>query len=180
MSDVPAPSSGGYNTTAKVLHWTVAACVLGLITLGLLLDAIPQGPAQDFAYMIHKSTGFLVLVLMLLRLIWRLMNPPPPPEPSMEPWRQAAASATHYAFYALLIAMPIIGWAGSNAYGAPVNVYGLFTLPTILDKNEDLSKQIFWWHETFGLTVGALVLLHAGAALHHRFVRKDAVLARMT
>lgn len=180
MSEATTQPAGEYTRTAKILHWTVAVCVIGLIVVGLLLDSIPEGPAGDFAYMMHKSTGFLVLVLMVVRLVWRVVSPPPPPEPGIEPWRQAVASATHYAFYALLIAMPIIGWAGSNAYGAPVTVYGLFTLPTILSENKDLSKEIFWWHETLGLTVGALLILHAGAALHHRFVRKDAVLARMT
>jgi len=174
------PARGGYSRTAKVLHWVIAALVLGLIPVGLSLDLLPQGPIQDFAYLMHKSTGFVVLLLMILRLGWRLACPPPPPEPDMPRWQQAIASANHYAFYAILLTMPWLGWAGSNAFGAPVSVYGLFTLPNLVGEDKELAKTILGWHAALGITVAGLILLHIGAVLFHRFVRRDAVLARMT
>ncbi|PZQ16121.1 MAG: cytochrome B [Ancylobacter novellus] len=180
MSDLPAPAAGGYRAPAKILHWAVAVLVLGMIPVGLVLESLPKGPIQDFFYAAHKSTGFLILVLMLARLAFRLVSPPPPPEPGLARWQVGLSHAVHWTLYAILIVMPIVGWAGSNAFGAPVSVYGLFTLPDIVAKDEEFSKTLFAIHETLGLIAAALIALHVAAALYHRFALKDAVLARMT
>jgi cytochrome b561 len=177
---LPEPANGGYRTPAKVLHWIIAVLVLGMIPVGISLESLPKGPIQDGFYAAHKSTGFLVLVLMLARLAFRLASPPPPSEPTLASWQVGVSHAVHWTLYALLLAMPVIGWAGSNAFGAPVTVYGLFTLPDIASKNEDFSKTLLGIHGTMGLIAGALILIHIAAALYHRFVLKDAVLARMT
>ncbi|RXF72840.1 cytochrome b [Hansschlegelia zhihuaiae] len=174
------PAAGGYRLPAKIFHWTVAVLVLGMIPVGLSLESLPKGPIQDAFYAAHKSTGFVVLILMIGRLAFRLANPPPPPEPTLPRWQVAVAHANHWALYAILLVMPFFGWAGSNAFGAPVSVYGLFTLPDLVSKDESLSKTLLAIHATLGLTAAALILLHIGAALQHRFVKKDAVLARMT
>lgn len=185
MSDVAStgsaiPAAGGYRTPAKILHWTVAILVLGMIPVGLILNALPQGPTQDAFYAAHKSTGFLVLVLMIARLAYRITHRPPPPEPTMARWQIGASHAVHWSLYVILLVMPIIGWAGSNAFGAPVTVYGLFTLPDLLTKDEPLSKTLFSIHATLGITAAVLIVIHIAAALRHRFVERDAVLARMT
>lgn len=177
----PTPAAGGYTPTAKVLHWLVALAVIGIIALGLSFDFAPDGSrTQDLMFLVHKSTGIVVLILMIVRLGWRLLNPPPPPEPDMPRLMRTVAAINQYALYALLFALPVIGWAGSDAYGAPVSLYGVIPLPSLLAKNEDLSKQIFAVHETLGLTAAGLIGLHILGALYHRFVRRDAVLARMT
>lgn len=179
-ASTPRPASGGYRTPAKILHWTVAVLVLGMIPVGIMLESLPKGPVQDTFYAAHKSTGFVILLLMIARLAFRLGNRPPPPEPDMERWRVGASHAVHWSLYAILLVMPILGWAGSNAFGAPVSIYGLFTLPDIVSKDEPLSKTLLGLHGTLGLIAGALILVHIAAALHHRFVKHDAVLARMT
>lgn len=174
------PVAGGYAPTAKAFHWTVAVLVLAMIPLGISLGSLPKGAVQDTAYAIHKSTGFLILVLMIGRLAFRLFNPPPPSEPTLARWQIGVSHAVHWALYAILLVMPVIGWAGSNAFGAPVSVYGLFTLPDIMTKDEPLSKTLLGVHATLGFVAAGLILMHIAAALYHRFVRKDAVLARMT
>jgi cytochrome b561 len=151
-----------------------------MIPVGLVLNSLPQGRIQDAFYAAHKSTGFVILLLMIGRLAYRLVNPPPPAEPTLARWQIGASHAVHWSLYAILLVMPILGWAGSNAFGAPVSVYGLFTLPDLVSKDEPLSKTLLGIHATLGIIAAVLVLIHIGAALHHRFVKKDAVLARMT
>lgn len=180
MSDVASPAAGGYRAPAKVLHWAVAILVLGMIPVGIMLESLPKGPIQDGFYAAHKSTGFVVLLLMIARLGYRIVSPPPPSEPTLASWQIGLSHAVHWTLYAILLAMPIIGWAGSNAFGAPVSVYGLFTLPDLVSKDEPLSKTLLGIHGTLGLIAGALIVLHIAAALYHRFALKDAVLARMT
>lgn len=181
MSDATTtPAAGGYTLPAKVFHWAVAILVLGMIPVGIALDSLPKGNVQDTFYALHKSTGFVVLLLMTGRIVWRFISPPPRSEPTLARWQVGASHAVHWTLYAILLAMPILGWAGSNAFGAPVTVYGLFTLPELVSKDEALSKTLLGIHGTLGLIAAALIVIHIAAALHHRFVRKDAVLARMT
>ena len=180
MSGAAIPAAGGYRTPAKILHWTVALLVLGMIPVGISLESLPKGPIQDGFYAAHKATGFVVLVLMIARLAYRIVSPPPPSEPTLARWQVGVSHAVHWTLYAILLVMPILGWAGSNAFGAPVSIYGLFTLPDIVSKDEPLSKTLLGIHGTLGLIAGALIVLHIAAALYHRFGLKDAVLARMT
>jgi cytochrome b561 len=89
------------------------------------------------------------------------------------------AEAVHIALYAILLAMPIIGWVGTNAYGEPMQVFWSLTLPSLIGKNEAPSDILWDAHNSLGLTLGGLIVLHAGAALAHRFLFKDDVLFRM-
>jgi cytochrome b561 len=79
----------------------------------------------------------------------------------------------------LLIAQPIVGWIASSAYGAPIKVFSLFTLPPIWPRYEPFSKEMFALHGWIGLAIAALLCAHIGAALFHHFIRKDDVLMRM-
>ena len=83
-------------------------------------------------------------------------------------------SSVHTLLYALLLAMPIVGYTATSAFGAPTPFFGLFDLPPIVGKNEALSKQLFMLHRWTGYAVAALALLHIGAALQHYFIRTDA------
>ena len=179
MSD-PGTSAAGYSPAARVLHWIVAALVIALIAIGIGRGYMPKGPERDVVTMVHKATGIVVLVLMFLRIRLRLADTPPPPDPSLPAWQATLSGVVHWAFYALLMIMPMLGWVGSNALGRPVSMYGLFDLPTLIEKNEPLGKALYGWHEALGYALLALVVIHVGAALHHRYVRKDAVLSRMT
>lgn len=169
-----------YTTTAKALHWVIAIAVIGLILVGIGREYMPKGPTRDFVTMLHKATGIVVLVLMIARLGWRLTNPPPPSERDLPRWQVGLSHAVHWSLYAILLAMPVIGWVGSNAGGRPVSMYGLFDLPMIAAENKDFGEQMFTLHGYLGYLAAALILLHVGAALYHRLVRHDAVLARMT
>jgi cytochrome b561 len=121
----------------------------------------------------------LVLLVMLARLARRLAFGVPGPDPTMPPWERSASLWAQYALYALLFVMTVLGWAGTNAYGDPVSVFGLFNFPTLLGKDQPLSDRIFVWHLVCGIVIGAIVALHVAGALYHGLFRCDRVLGRM-
>lgn len=174
------PDAGSYTTTAKVLHWVLAVIVVGSIAVGISLGLMADGPTKDWFYDLHKSTGVVILVLMLVRLAWRLTHPAPPHRADLPRWQVGVSHAVHWTLYGILLVMPILGWIGSNAFGAPVPFYGLFELPRIVGEDKEFSKTILTVHAALGLTAAALIVIHVAAALYHGLVRRDGVLQRMT
>jgi len=94
-------------------------------------------------------------------------------------WQRLASGTVHRLLYAILLIQPIIGWWGTSAFGAPINVFWLFELPPLVSKDELAAKQILAWHSIVGITLSATVAIHISAALFHHFVRRDEVLRRM-
>ncbi len=168
-----------YPATSKLLHWLVAACVLTTAPVAIAMTRVDQGATQDALYAFHKSIGVLILVLMMLRLINRLAVGAPIAEPGIERWQKVTSSIVHTLFYVLLIAMPIVGYVATSAYGAPPSFFGLFTMPSIVEKDEALATQLFTLHRWVGYLLIVLVLTHVSAALYHYFIRGDHVLQRM-
>ncbi|MBC7783286.1 MAG: cytochrome b [Burkholderiales bacterium] len=168
-----------YSGFAKLMHWTIAACVLFMIPAGIAMANLPDGDLKNALYTLHRSTGVLVLALMLIRLAYRLINGVPAPEPTLTTFQRVVSSIVHLALYGLLIAQPIIGWVATSAYGAQISVFGLFTLPAIVAKDEALAKPLFEVHELIGFAIAGLLVMHIGAALFHYFIRRDGVLQRM-
>ncbi|EJW13438.1 cytochrome B561 [Rhodovulum sp. PH10] len=169
----------GYTLTARTLHWVTAAIVITMIPMGFLLESLPRGPIQNTAFDLHRSFGILVLLLVVARFVYRQINPPPPLPADVPGWQRSAAHANHYALYALLILQPLVGWVATSAYGAPVAFFWLFELPPAWPQNKELSHTLFELHGLIGLLLGALIVLHVAAALHHHFGRHDATLMRM-
>ena len=105
--------TGVYSGFARFLHWTVAACVLTMIPIGILMNRIPAGVAQNVFYTMHRSLGVLVLALMLVRLTYRIFNGAPAPEPTITPLQRIASQLVHLSLYALLITQAVIGWVAT-------------------------------------------------------------------
>jgi cytochrome b561 len=171
--------SGGYPALSKWLHWLVAAAVLTTVPVAIAMGRAASGPLQDRLYDLHKSLGVLILVLMVLRVINRLVAGAPAPEPGIDAWQKSVSSAVHGSLYVLLLAMAIVGYLANSTYGAATPFFGLFNVPNIVGKNEPLSEVLFAIHRWAGWLTVALVVMHAGAALFHHFVRRDNVLRRM-
>ena len=167
-----------YTPVARALHWLTAVLVLGLIPVGIIMHDMEPGPLQDRLYNLHRSTGTLLLPLAIIRLLYRWTHPPLP-MPHMPALQRFAAESTHWGLYALLIVQPLVGWAATSAYRAPIIVYGLFELPPILPVNQPLSERLFAVHRWLGILMALMVLAHIGAALFHHFVSRDRVLMRM-
>jgi len=181
-----AKDNDRYAFAQRLLHWLVAILVLGALAGGALLWAYGfEGLKASFGieatnaiYKYHKTAGILVLGLMLIRLALRLLLGAPPPPATLSPTLAAAARATHLAFYGLLIAMPVLGWAATAAGGFPVQFFDL-TMPGIIGENKGLSETLFKLHGAVGLAIAALALLHIAAAMRHWLVLKDGVMNRI-
>lgn len=166
-----------YTGVAIALHWTIAAMILVNLALGLFHDALPD---RWRVMPVHKALGITVLILSLVRLGWRLTNPPPPLPRNMSRWERQAATLTHRAFYALLIVLPLSGWIMSSGGNPPrpLDWFGLFPLPHLpVDRaTTGIGRAA---HGPLGYLMTALVGLHVAGALRHHFVRHDGLLGRM-
>ncbi|MBB3770477.1 cytochrome b561 [Angulomicrobium tetraedrale] len=176
------PGPARYSPAARRLHWLIAAFILCLVPLGLYMVA--RGEATNFdavtgsLYSLHKLLGFLVLWLIVLRVLVRLRRGAPPPVATLTPFERTASHAVHGALYLLLLIVPLLGWAGVSAYPA-LDVFGLFNLPAILPPDEALANRILGVHKLLALALAAIALVHIAAALRHRFLKQDGVMARM-
>jgi len=164
-----------YSTVAMWFHWTIAALVILNLAIGLLHDALPGQPMP-----LHKSIGLTVLALTAARVAWRLGHRPPPLPAHTPGWERGAAHATHWLLYLLMIAMPVTGWmmVSGSAQRRPLDWFGLFDLP-YLPVGPSAGGFGHEAHEILGWLMLALVVLHVGAALRHRLILRDHVLARM-
>lgn len=135
-------------------------------------------------YSWHKWVGVVVLTLSALRLLNRLLSPPPALpeaiEAAMPRWQRFAHHATHLALYLLFFAVPLTGWAFSSAAGFPIVLFGALPLPDFVPVSESLAEVLKELHEISALSMAALVLLHMAGALKHQFVDRDGLMNRMS
>lgn len=175
---VTAFSEGSaYTPVAKALHWATVILVLMMLPAGFVMSRYDVG---DAIYNAHKSIGPVILLLTLVRLVYRLMHPPKPLPADMMILEKAVAHATHWSLYALLIVQPLVGWIATSAYPAPIPFFGLFDLPAIWSEDRAFSDFMYRWHFRLGVILSLLVCAHIAGALFHHFVHKDRILQRMT
>lgn len=182
------PEPARYTAVAITLHWLMAAALVGMIFMGWRMEDMRDlALAGDLTfaevqtyYNWHKTIGISLLVLALARLGWRFTHKVPPMPDTMKPWEKLAARATHIAFYAVMIAVPIFGWLTASATNFPSYLANnpALELPHLPVSN-DLYEPLGSIHGAGGWVIFALLALHAGAALKHHFINKDAVLTRM-
>lgn len=180
VADRNSEEAESYSGFAKLLHWSVAICILIMVPVGIAMGRIPSGDFQNTLYHVHRSFGVLVLALMLVRLAYRLINGAPAPEPTLTAAQRTVSHLVHLALYVLVIAQGFIGWIGTSAYGAAIWVFGLFIMPNLVSKDQTLAEPLLYIHDILGFVIAGLVVLHIGAALYHFIVRGDGVMQRMT
>jgi len=172
--------SGSYTATAKWLHWVGAALILANLGLGLTMVDMPGITPTKLRYFNwHKWVGVTILMLATLRLIWRWSHRPPALPDSMPRRERRIAAVSHALLYVLMFALPLSGYFYSLAAGFPVVYLGLLPLPVLIEPNPALKEPLVTLHHLLAWTMIALLLVHAGAALKHRFVDHDDVLQRM-
>jgi cytochrome b561 len=176
-------STPAYAPIAQMFHWVTVGFVFLLVPVGLYMSYRGNtlnvwDTTTNALYSAHKFGGVLLLLIILGRLAYRYNNPPPPDEPTLEPWQRTMSHVTHWSLYGLLILIPLMGWIGVSLYGAR-DIFGLFSLPALWSVNQEASKTAFFLHELLGKLLGLLIVIHIGAAMYHHFVRKDGVLRRM-
>lgn len=168
-----------YSAVAQGFHWLIAALIVTQFVLAIIADDLPLGAHKLALLARHKSFGMTVLMLAVLRLLWRLKNPPPELPSGMAPLERKLARATHIAFYVLLFAMPMTGWLMSSAKNYSVSWFGVFTWPNLIGKNEAAFDLLRSTHHLLSDVLFAIAVLHILAALKHHFWHKDDVLLRM-
>ena len=173
-------SPDAYRPAQKALHWLTALLVAVLVPVGFAMaNLMGDGPAKNTAYELHKSFGIIVFGLAVARVAVRLVHGAPPLEPGLPAWQRVAAHASHVALYALIVLVPLSGWAATSACCAPVNLFWSLPLTLPVEGGMDRAKGIFLVHYTLAFALTGVVLVHIAAALHHHFVRRDRTLARM-
>ena len=172
-------SPNQWGSISKLLHWVVVALILAMAWIGLTMEDLPNGPDKVATYALHKSIGITILALVLLRIGWRLYAGAPGPVAGTPRWQHAIASLTHLALYGVLLAMPISGWLLNSSSGFPLQWFGLFNLPAISGRSEDLHDLAEDLHEWLFWAMVTLAVLHAAAAFFHHVFMRDATLARM-
>jgi cytochrome b561 len=173
-----------YTAGAKSLHWLIALLILVLFPLGWVMGDF-SGAQKAQAYNLHKSLGAAVLMLMALRLAWRGIAGAPALPSAMAPLEQRVAKLGHLALYALLIALPLTGWALISTSTKPSLFFGYpFPLLSFLSELPAATKKEYHEalegaHEVIAYGMLALIAGHVAAALRHALVLKDGVFSRM-
>lgn len=198
-----------YALTQKVLHWLIVVLIIGMIVGGNVMTdlgwADPEtAKTTNFLYLMHKSTGLLILGLMALRLLARIVHGAPLQDPTMPAIQRFAAGATHFLLYALLFAMPLVGWIATSAGGYMEPFYGLVAIPALTPETicgavapvtsvlgvdvcsgfleqpgKVQAEALFGVHEALATALVAVAAIHALAAFYHLFIRRDGVFMRM-
>ncbi len=177
-----------YHSGAIVLHWLMALLIFGNLALGLLLEDIPVAERFQY-YQLHKSFGIAVLVLAVLRIIWRFMHPAPSLPSHMATWEKAVAHITHFVLYVLMVFIPFSGWAlvSSSPKKIPTLLFGVVELPHLPffdglsdDARKEVSHNIAETHELLAYILLALLGAHILAAIRHHWLLKDETILRIT
>jgi cytochrome b561 len=162
----------------RILHWLTVICVVMAAAFILTRDQLDGRAVRLWLLEGHRHFGLFVLALFVIRVVVRLRAGKLPPVGDA-PWpMRVAAGLTHIALYALLVTLPLLGWALSSAQGKPVHLFGA-TLPNVVAADEDLADSLQAWHLDAAWVLLGLVCLHIAAALWHHFVMRDGTLRRM-
>jgi len=166
-----------YSGPAIFLHWAIALLVAVLVGLGWYMLSVEEDPSSAWLFALHVSLGLTAAILIAMRLVWRLRNPPQPAGTGSG-WQPKVARATHWLLYSLLVIMPVAGFLGASFSGDGVAFFGL-ALPQWVQPNDTLKEQFFGVHAVVAWVLVAGVALHVLGALKHLLVDRDAVFWRM-
>ena len=164
-----------YSAVAVFLHWSIALLIVANVLIGIAFKFHVGG-----AFPLHQSIGLTVLALSLVRLAWRLGHPWLPLPPDMPRWERLLVRFTHIAFYVLIIAIPLLGWAAVSAHarGAPI-FWGIAVPKLPVTQDRDTGELLGDTHMLLAWSAVVLVVLHVAGALKHTYIQKNHDLARM-
>jgi cytochrome b561 len=170
-----------HSNFAVTMHWLIVLLILAQVTLGFTFNRfLAEGtPERMEVFTWHKTVGATILVLTLIRLAYRLMNPPPPYPEDVPEWRRVAAVWTHRLFYLLLIALPLTGLIAVSDRGPTTALVGGIPLPTVPGIDEATGEMSGEVHMVLVWTTIALLVLHIGAAIYEQFIARHGVAGRM-
>jgi cytochrome b561 len=168
-----------FSPLARLLHWTMAIAILAMLFVGVGMVATVSH-AHNVLLAIHRPLGIALLALVIVRVFVRVRRGAPELPADMSAPQRFAAEASHLVLYALMVAMPLIGWSMLSAGGFPVTLFGALHLPPIVPHDIRLYALLRTLHTYLAFALFATVLMHLAAALFHGLIRGDGVLASMT
>lgn len=169
----------GFTFAARLLHWLMAVLILAMLLIGIgMVASVSQ--RHDLLLRIHKPLGVAILLLAIVRLAVRWRHPPPPLPADLPALQKLAAHASHWLLYALMLALPLIGWAMLSAGGYPVMLSASLRLPAIFPVNAVAFAVLRHLHGWLAALLFITFLAHMAAALYHGLIRRDGVLSSMT
>ncbi|MFT5644007.1 MAG: cytochrome b561 [Janthinobacterium sp.] len=161
------------------MHWLSVLAIFLALGLAWLHDTFDDDAVSDWIIGMHRQLGLLVLSLWVVRLMVRWYHRKQRDDVALPLMLRLAGAASHSVMYLTLLAMPLLGWAMTNAQGYPVLALNIFALPTLVAADPDLADSLQDWHEWGAWVLIAVVSVHVLAALWHHLVRRDGVLAAM-
>lgn len=172
-------SNAGYGSLSITLHWLMLALLVAVYCTMEFKGIYKKGtPGRDAIMMWHYMLGLTAFFLVWLRVLTRLAGTRPAIEPALPDWQAALAKAGHWALYALMIGLPVLGWLTLSAKGSEIPFFGV-ELPPLIGKSEPLAKTLKAVHEWIAKAGYFVIGLHAAAALYHHYVRRDNTLRLM-
>ena len=171
-------SASHYDTTAKVFHWLIVALLIAQYLIGWLMPDIHGGMQPGTPMILHISLGIVILVLIVVRLVWRLTHPVAP-DGSLPRWQQMATEAAHWLLYVLVLVTTLSGWLFASFRGWSISFFYLAPLPMLAGASRAAIKVIDGWHQFAEWALLIVAGAHIASALVHRFVYRDRILQRM-
>ena len=169
-----------YGIVTKLLHWSIAVLIIGLTALGVyMMDLTYYDRYYNVSLETHKALGILVLELAILKILWSGFSPSPESAPSMKRWEKGAAKLMHFTLYAMMVLIPVSGYAISTSHGKAVSFFGWYEVPAWLPELESMNQVASMVHYYLAYVAIVLVGLHFAAALKHQLIDRDDTLRKM-
>ena len=168
-----------WGSVSKAFHWVIVLLILNQWIIAERAEDLPKGPALIQALWWHKSFGITILMLALLRLAWRWLNPVPDLAAETRPWERVLARISHVLLYALIFALPLSGWLMSSARSFTVSWFGFLQLPNLVAPDPELYERLHDLHHLLFKVLVGVAALHVAGALKHHFIDRNDVLRRM-
>jgi len=173
-----------YPLNLRVLHWLMAVLIIGLIGVGFYMSNLPQDAANKFdMYPTHKAIGFIVMMLLVIRVIVRIKGPIPNSMAGLNYWEVKLSHWVHSLLYISMFSMVVSGYFMNStfAYAKGINIFGLFTVPDITTKSELWNMVMHTIHSNSAYVLCGTLLLHIAGVVKHRYFdgKENDVLSRM-
>lgn len=167
-----------YGSTAKAFHWVIVALLAVQLPLGWLMPDIHRGMTPGLAMSLHISIGTTVLVLIVLRLLWRLTHPVAP-DSELPSWQRVTSELVHWLLYIVVLLTTLSGWLFASARGWAIYLWGAVPLPRLVAQGSPVGRSLGGLHETLSWALLILIGVHVAAAFVHLLVYRDGIMQRM-
>lgn len=177
MNDAIGPAAK-YSRLAKALHWSVGLLIVVQLVIGWTMPDVHRGTLPVGLIGWHVTVGVVLILLVALRVIWRVSHPPLASTGDTG-WAARAARIAHALLYLLMVVVPVFGWANANSRDWAVGLASWLELPRISPAGSKLGHELGDVHGYLAIALAVLIGLHLGGVLYHQFVRRDDTLRRM-